>query len=60
MESSKTSKALMGKKIKIMSSADPDYLVTLVNCFCEVFPVIDIKYSVCGGIHHAMIIYREL
>lgn len=60
MESSKTSKALKGKKIKIMSSADQNYLETLVNCFCEVHPVIDIKYSVCEGIHHAMIIYRDL
>lgn len=60
MESLKTSKALKGKKIKILSSADPDYLVTLVNCFCEVHGVLDIKYSVSEGLHHAMIIYRDL
>ena len=46
MESSKTSKALKGKKIKIkiLFSADQEKLESLVNCFCEVFPVIDIKY----------------
>ena len=59
MESSKTSKALKGKKIKILSSADSGYLETLVNCFCEVHGVLDIKYSVCEGIQYAMIIYRD-
>lgn len=52
-------KGLKGKKIKILSSADPGYLETLVNCFCEVHSVLDIKYSVSEGFHHAMIIYRE-
>lgn len=52
-------KSLKGKKIKILSSADPGYLETLVNCFCEVNKVIDIKYTVSEGFHHAMIIYRD-
>lgn len=52
-------KSLKGKKVKILSSADQNYLETLVNCFCEVHGVLDIKYSVCEGIHYAMIIYRN-
>lgn len=53
-------KSLKGKKVKILSSADQNYLETLVNCFCEVHGVLDIKYSVCEGLHYAMIIYRDL
>ena len=51
-------KALKGKKVKIFC-ADQNYLETLVNCFCEVHSVLDIKYSVCEGMHYAMIIYRD-
>lgn len=52
-------KSLKGKKIKILSSADPSYLETLVNCFCEVHGVLDIKYAVGEEIHYAMIIYKD-
>jgi hypothetical protein len=52
-------KSLKGKKIKILSSADSNYLESLVNCFCEVHSVLDIKYSVSEGLHYAMIIYKD-
>lgn len=51
--------SLKGLKVKILSSADSHYLESLVNCFCEVHSVLDIKYSVSEEIHCAMIIYRN-
>lgn len=52
-------KSLKGVKVKVLFCSNIGIFESLVNDFCKLYKVIDIKYSIHEGIHYALVLYKD-